>query len=73
MKRISRGSAKPLHFFLERYAEAYRLELDGFIRWLEGEPVEVPTMEDGLQALMLAEAALLSAQQGRTVTLSELD
>jgi myo-inositol 2-dehydrogenase/D-chiro-inositol 1-dehydrogenase len=67
------SSAKPLHFFLERYALAYRLELDGFIRLLEGEAVEVPTMEDGLQALKLAEAALLSVQQSRTVTLSELD
>jgi myo-inositol 2-dehydrogenase/D-chiro-inositol 1-dehydrogenase len=67
------SSAKPLHFFLERYAQAYRLELDGFIRLLEGEAVEVPTMEDGLQALKLAEAALLSVQQDRTVTLAELD
>jgi len=27
-----RLSEKPLHFFLERYAEAYRRELDHFIR-----------------------------------------
>jgi len=66
------SSAKPLHFFLERYAEAYRRELDSFIRCLLGEPVEVPTMEDGLQALMLAEEALLSLQQARRVNLSEL-
>ena len=66
------SSAKPLHFFLERYAEAYRRELDSFIRCLQGEPVVVPTMEDGLQALRLAEAALLSLQQGRRVNLSEL-
>jgi hypothetical protein len=30
-------------------------------------------MKDGLHALMLAEAALLSLQQGRNVNLSELD
>ena len=66
------SSAKPLYFFLERYAEAYRLELDSFIRCLKGEAVEVPTMEDGLQALRLAEAALLSLQQERKVNLSEL-
>lgn len=66
-------SAKPLHFFLERYAAAYRAELDGFIRYLMGEALKLPTLEDGLQALMLAEAALLSFQQGRNVNLSELD
>jgi len=66
-------SAKPLHFFLERYEAAYRTELDSFVRCLMGEAVELPTMDDGLQALMLAEVALLSLQQGRTVMLSELD
>jgi myo-inositol 2-dehydrogenase/D-chiro-inositol 1-dehydrogenase len=66
-------SAKPLHFFLERYAAAYRSELDSFVRYLMGEALKLPTMEDGLQALMLAEAALLSLQQKRNVSLSELD
>ncbi len=65
-------SAKPLHFFLERYEAAYRAELDGFVRCLMGEAVKLPTMDDGLQALMLAEAALMSLQQGRNVSLSEL-
>ncbi len=67
------SSAKPLHFFLERYESAYRTELDSFVRCLMGEQVSLPTMKDGLQALMLAEAALLSLQHGRTVNLSELD
>ncbi len=67
------SSAKPLHFFLERYEAAYRAELDSFVRCLMGEQVSLPTMKDGLQALMLAEAALLSLQQGRTVKLAELD
>ena len=65
-------SAKPLYFFLERYAEAYRAELDNFVRSLMGESVKLPSMDDGLQALMLAEAALMSLQQGRNVSLSEL-
>ena len=67
------SSAKPLHFFLERYEAAYRTELDSFIRYLMGEAVKLPGMDDGLQALMLAEAAILSVQQGRTVKLAELD
>ena len=64
---------KPLHFFLERYEAAYRAELDTFIRSINGEAVSYPSMEDGLQALLLAEAALLSYQQGRSVKVSEID
>jgi len=62
-------SAKPLHFFLERYKAAYRAELDSFIRHLMGEAVKLP----GMQALLLAEAAILSVQQGRVVKPAELD
>ena len=67
------NSAKPLYFFLERYEASYRAELDSFIRALQGEAVSYPSMNDGLQALMLAEAALLSSQSGRTVKLTEIN
>jgi myo-inositol 2-dehydrogenase/D-chiro-inositol 1-dehydrogenase len=66
------SSAKPLYFFLERYKAAYQAELDSFIRALQGETVSYPSMNDGLQALMLAEAAILSSQSHRTVKLSEI-
>jgi myo-inositol 2-dehydrogenase/D-chiro-inositol 1-dehydrogenase len=66
------SSAKPLYFFLERYKAAYQAELDSFIRALQGETVSYPSMNDGLQALMLAEAAILSCQSHRTVKLSEI-
>ena len=66
------SSAKPLYFFLERYEAAYQAELDSFIRALEGETVSYPSMNDGLQALLLAEAAILSCQSDRTVKLSEI-
>ena len=66
-------SAKTLSSFRERYAAAYRAELDGFVRCLMGEAVTLPGLDDGLRALMLAEAALLSLQQRRTVNLTELD
>ena len=65
-------SAKPLHFFLERYEAAYRSELASFIAALNGADLVLPTMDDGLQALRLAEAALLSVAQGRTVAVSEI-
>ena len=56
-----------LNFFLERYAEAYRLELDAFAAALEtGGPMPV-TVADGRQALRLADAALEAATSGRSV------
>lgn len=64
--------AKPLHFFLERYEAAYRSELASFIAALNGADVALPTMNDGLQALRLAEAAIVSIEQGRTVAVSEI-
>jgi myo-inositol 2-dehydrogenase/D-chiro-inositol 1-dehydrogenase len=56
-----------LPFFLERYAEAYVRELDDFIRALDGEPVSLATADDGLRALLLADAAERSAASGRAV------
>lgn len=55
---------KPLAFFLERYADAYRLEMDYFIRQvLAGEPIE-PGAYAGLRALEIAEAAERSVTSG---------
>jgi myo-inositol 2-dehydrogenase/D-chiro-inositol 1-dehydrogenase len=60
-------SDKPLHFFLERYADAYRIELGAFIDAVaQGTPMPVGA-EDGRQALVLADAALRSLQEGRPV------
>ena len=56
-----------LDFFLERYADAYRDELTAFIDAVNnGSPV-TPTVEDGVAALVLAEAAERSARTGQTV------
>jgi myo-inositol 2-dehydrogenase/D-chiro-inositol 1-dehydrogenase len=58
---------KPLHFFLERYADAYRIELAAFLDALErGTPMPVGA-EDGRRALVLADAAFRSLQEGRPV------
>jgi myo-inositol 2-dehydrogenase/D-chiro-inositol 1-dehydrogenase len=60
---------KPLHFFLERYAEAYRIELQAFLDAVaQGTPMPVGA-EDGRRALLLADAAHRSMQEGRPVTL----
>ncbi len=63
---------KPLHFFLERYADAYRIELAAFIDAVTaGTPVPVGA-EDGRQALVLAEAAWRSLRENSPVKVSEI-
>jgi myo-inositol 2-dehydrogenase/D-chiro-inositol 1-dehydrogenase len=56
-----------LNFFLERYVEAYRTELDLFIKAVEAGEALPTTPHDGRQALRLAECALESALTGRSV------
>jgi myo-inositol 2-dehydrogenase/D-chiro-inositol 1-dehydrogenase len=58
-----------LPFFLERYADAYRLELDAFVRRLHGEAADLVSGADGIRALELADAADRSMRTGTIVTL----
>jgi myo-inositol 2-dehydrogenase/D-chiro-inositol 1-dehydrogenase len=58
-----------LPFFLERYADAYRLQLEKFLRAVSGETVEIPGGEDGLRALEIADAAQKSLETGVPVLL----
>jgi myo-inositol 2-dehydrogenase/D-chiro-inositol 1-dehydrogenase len=58
---------KPLHFFLERYAEAYRRELDQFVTAVAGSTAPPTSGADGLRALVLADAAVESTRSGRAV------
>ena len=62
-------SDKPLPFFLERYAEAYRLELDHFVEALTRGTPPLPDGGDGVKALVLADAALQSLEARRPVAL----
>ena len=61
----------PLHFFLERYADAYRIELDAFVRQLEDGVPAAPDGRDGLRALLLADCAAVSAAENRPVTVGD--
>ncbi len=64
--------AKPTYFFLERYMAAYRAEWDAFTRAIQsGSDVPV-TLEDGVAALAMAEAATRSAKSGRPVAMEEV-
>src|SRR5690625_2067885 len=56
------------NFFLDRYAEAYRREMDHFADMLDGAPASVG-YADGLAALALAEAAAESLRNGQPVQL----
>ncbi|MFM1783734.1 MAG: hypothetical protein RLZZ579_11 [Actinomycetota bacterium] len=58
------------NFFLERYMDSYRLELAEFIKRVHGEQSNSPDFEDGRAALVLANAALESAQSGKTISVS---
>lgn len=56
-------------FFLERYAEAYRLEMTAFLDAILAGEVPNPSGEDGLKAQILADAATQAAQTGNAVKL----
>jgi myo-inositol 2-dehydrogenase/D-chiro-inositol 1-dehydrogenase len=58
---------KPLFFFLERYAAAYKAELAAFLACLKsGKKMPVGAV-DGREALVLAEAALQSHRTGKRI------
>ena len=62
-------SQKAMHFFLERYSEAYRAEWGHFVDVLDGKAKPSPTGTDGARALAMADAAFESAATGRRIAL----
>jgi len=67
------GKAAPyLNFFIERYAEAFSAEIDEFVAAVEGKRAPEVGFDDGRIALLLAEAAIKSATEGRVVRLTEM-
>ncbi|MDB4830378.1 inositol 2-dehydrogenase [Paracoccaceae bacterium] len=68
----SETSQPYLHFFLERYHEAFMAEIAAFVEAVKNhKPAEVG-FEDGRQALLLAEAAYLSIFEKRLVQVEEV-
>ena len=61
-----------LNFFLERYVDAYRNELTAFVTALRDKAPMPVTVNDGLQALLLAECALQSAKTGLPVAVANV-
>jgi myo-inositol 2-dehydrogenase / D-chiro-inositol 1-dehydrogenase len=63
---------KPLHFFLERYMDSYISEVRDFLDAIQND-TEVPvSVNDGLQAVLIAMAANKSMKEHRPVLLSEI-
>ncbi len=56
-------------FFIARYADAYRAELDHFVECMETGAAPLAGFADGREALRLADAALESMATGRMVRL----
>ncbi|WP_371170700.1 inositol 2-dehydrogenase [Aliiroseovarius sp. 2305UL8-7] len=63
-------TAKPEHFFLERYARAYQIEWASFLTAVATGSKMPATLAEGVSSLALAEAATRSAQSGETVEIT---
>ncbi len=64
--------AKPTYFFLERYMTAFQAELAAFFDATVAGSNYPVTLEDGVAALAMAEAATRSAQSGGPVSMGEI-
>ena len=58
---------KPEHFFLERYRAAYAAEMAHFFEVLAGRATPRTSIDDGVKALALAEAATTSWREKRII------
>lgn len=63
-------SAKPLHFFLERYMRAYEDEWTAFLDAVTTGAAMPVTLREGVAALACAEAATRSLKTGATVAIT---
>jgi myo-inositol 2-dehydrogenase/D-chiro-inositol 1-dehydrogenase len=66
---VGQHRERPLDFFLERYRESYVAELQEFTTSIRQRRAPQVNGVDGLQAVLLAQAAQKSLQTGRPVTL----
>ena len=60
------------HFFMDRFRDAYRLEIEAFIHCLETGSQPTPGAVDALESLRLSVAATRSLKEGRTVKLMDV-
>lgn len=65
-------SQKPLHFFLERYNDAYIKEVEEFVAAIHNDTDTPVTYEDGIMAQRLAFAANESLKTGKPVQVKKI-
>jgi myo-inositol 2-dehydrogenase/D-chiro-inositol 1-dehydrogenase len=65
-------TALPLNFFLERYAESYRREMQAFVDAVVNQTPVPVSGDDGFKAAVIALAAAKSARENRPVKLTEI-
>ncbi len=63
---------KPLHFFLERYMQAYQDEMIQFLNAIINNTDTPVIINDGLQSVIIGLAAKKSVQEGRPVLIQEI-
>ena len=63
---------KPLYFFLERYMASFTKEVRMFVQAIEQDSAVPIDINDGLQPVLIAAAALRSLKEHRPVLLSEI-
>lgn len=64
--------AKPEFFFLERYMRAYSIEWNAFVEAITSGSALPVSLDDGVKALAVAEAATRSLATGQTVRLADV-
>lgn len=65
-------AALPLHFFLERYADAYRAEMSDYVKSLKNGQRAPVDGKDGLSSLQIGLAAIKSLREKRPVKIDEI-
>ena len=70
-----KGFKKPplLNFFMTRYEKAYAIEMAAFVEAIQNKSNPPTTGDDGLKALIIAEAALKSVESGKKIQLNDLE
>lgn len=62
----------PHHFFMDRFTEAFRTELSGFVQVVRGGPILGATVADAVEVAWIAEAATESLRRGTPVRIEEV-
>lgn len=64
----STNEKEPIHFFfIERYEQAYRDQLNEFVKCIEDKTKPLVGFEDGRNALIIANAAYQSLESGKVI------